>query len=121
MKGRIKHMTTHEQRGVERHEHKAGGEGHVLIEKLLNEQQMDGRCALYARVTLEPGCSIGYHEHTGNSETYYILSGTGRYSDNGVPMDVGAGDVTFTPSGSGHGLANTGGDNLEFMALIINS
>ena len=35
-------------------------------------------------------------------------------------LDVGPGDVTFTPSGSGHGLANTGKDNLEFMALIIN-
>ena len=29
--------------------------------------------------TLEPGCSIGYHTHTNNSETMYILSGVATY------------------------------------------
>lgn len=113
-------MTKPEERIVERTEHKCGGDGHVLIEPLLGDKEMDGKVKLFARVTLEPGCSLGYHEHHGNSETYYILTGSGRYNDNGVLLDVGPGDVTFTPSGSGHGLANTGKDNLEFMALIIN-
>ena len=60
-----------------------GGEGHVLIKRILNEQQLNGKCRLYAEVTLEPGCSLGFHEHHGESETYYILSGKGIYSDNG--------------------------------------
>ena len=113
-------MTKPEERTVELTEHKCGGDGHVRIEPLLGDKEMDGKVKLFARVTLEPGCSLGYHEHHGNSETYYILTGSGRYNDNGVMLDVGPGDVTFTPSGSGHGLANTGKDNLEFMALIIN-
>lgn len=81
---------------------------------------MDGKVKLFARVTLEPGCSLGYHEHHGNSRNLLYSDRLGRYNDNGVMLDVGPGDVTFTPSGSGHGLANTGKDNLEFMALIIN-
>ena len=113
-------MTKPEERTVERTEHKCGGDGHVLIEPLLGDKEMDGKVKLFARVTLEPGCSLGYHEHHGNSEPYYLLTGSGRYNDNGAMLDVGPGDVTFTPSGSGHGLANTGKDNLEFMALIIN-
>ena len=32
---------------------------------------------------------------------------------------VKAGDVTFTPDGQGHGMTNTGDEDLVFMALII--
>lgn len=32
---------------------------------------------------------------------------------------VKAGDITFTPDGRGHGLANTGNTDLVVMALII--
>ena len=32
---------------------------------------------------------------------------------------VQAGDVTFTPDGKGHGLTNSGDEDLVFMALII--
>ena len=33
-----------------------------------------------------------------------------------VPVTVG--DKTFTPDGCGHGIANTGDEDLVFMALI---
>ena len=66
-----------------------------------------------------PGCSLGYHEHHNESETYYILSGKGIYSDNGTLRMVQAGDVTFTPDGKGHGLTNIGDEDLVFMALTI--
>lgn len=65
------------------------------------------------------GCSLGYHEHHGETETYYILSGEGEYDDNGVKRPVKAGDITITPDGKGHGLTNTGDTDLVFMALII--
>lgn len=60
---------------TERVEHMAGGQGHALVKRLLDEKQLNGKCKLYAQVTLEPGCSLGYHEHHNESETYYILSG----------------------------------------------
>ena len=78
---------------TERIENMAGGQGHVLIKRLLNEKQLNGKCGLYAEVTLEPGCSLGYHEHHNESETYYILSGKGIYSDNGTLRMVKAGAV----------------------------
>ena len=104
---------------IRREEHMAGGNGHVIIKEILDAEQLNGKCGLYAQVTLEPGCSLGYHEHHGESETYYILSGTGVYDDNGTPRSVCAGDVTFTPSGKGHGLENSGEADLVFMALIL--
>ena len=104
---------------TERVEHMAGGQGHTLVKRLLDEKQLNGKCKLYAQVTLEPGCSLRYHEHHNESETYYILSGKGIYSDNGTLRMVPAGDVTFTPDGKGHGLTNSGDEDLVFMALII--
>lgn len=104
---------------TERVEKMCGGEGHVLIKRILGEKELNGKCGLYAEVTIEPGCSLGYHEHHGESETYYILKGIGDYHDNGNVRQVTAGDVTFTPDGCGHGLVNTGSEDLVFMALII--
>ena len=105
---------------TERVENMAGGRGHVLIKHILGEEELNGKCRLYAEVTIEPGCSLGYHEHHGESETYYILKGEGNYDDNGTIRPVKAGDRTFTPDGCGHGLSNSGDEDPVFMALIIN-
>ena len=96
-----------------------GGKGHVIMKYLLGDKELDGKCELYAEVTLKPECSIGYHEHNDESETYYILSGEGEYNDNGVLTIVRTGAVTFTDSGNGHGIENIGNTDLVFMALII--
>ena len=98
-----------------------GGRGQMKLEKILSSAEMKDRCGLYARVTLPPGAELGFHEHHGNSESYFILSGSGVYDDNGVKRIVKAGDTTWTPDGSGHGLSNADGtEDLVFMALIVN-
>ena len=104
---------------IEKIERMCQGSGHVILKHLLEEDQLNGKCRLYAEVTLERGCSLGFHTHHGESETYYIISGKGEYNDNGKFRAVTAGDVTFTPDGCGHGLVNTGSEPLVFMALII--
>ena len=43
---------------IRREEHMAGGNGHVIIKELLDAEQLNGKCGLYAQVTLEPGCSL---------------------------------------------------------------
>ena len=103
-------------------ENPCGGKGRMKLEKLLAPGQMKDKCDLFARVTLPPGAVLGFHDHIGNSESYFILSGSGVYDDNGTTRTVKAGDVTWTPDGSGHGLSNEGGsEDLVFIALIINS
>lgn len=99
----------------------ANGKAPLLIEKILDEELAD-KCAMYARVTLPAGSVLGYHEHHGNGESYYILSGRGVYDDNGVKREIGPGDSTWTPDGTGHGLDNTNGtEPIVFMALIVNA
>ena len=113
---------TKETHQTERREKAAGGNGHLLVEHLLGKDQLKEQCGMFAKVVLEPNCSLGYHEHHGNGEAYYITKGTGKYSDNGTEVIVNAGDVVFCPDGEGHGIDNISKEgNLEFIALIINT
>ena len=106
-------------RKIVKKENVFGGNGIVLFEYLLNEEQLNGMCKLYAKIKMKPGSSLGYHVHEGESETYYILSGEASYDNNGEKMKVYAGDVTFTASGQGHSIVNDGTEDLVFMELII--
>ena len=57
--------------------------------------------------------------HEQEAELFYILAGTGVYSDDGTETDVWAGDVAICETGHGHSIANTGEDTLEFVAVIV--
>ena len=54
---------------IRRVENMAGGKGHVIIKDLLGEKELNGKCRMYAEVTVEPGCSLGYHEHHGERDS----------------------------------------------------
>ncbi len=79
----------------------------------------DSRVRLFSLVQVKPGEEVQYHMHVGESETFFILSGQGIYNDNGNVIDVVPGMVTFTPSGQGHSIKNTGDEMLAFIALIV--
>jgi len=97
----------------------ANGKEPILIEKILDEELWD-KCGLYARVTIPAGSILGYHEHHGNGESYFVLSGRAVYDDNGQKREIGPGDATWTPTGTGHGVDNSAGtESLVFMALIV--
>ncbi len=96
------------------------GNGEIKVCHLLNgSDEMYGKGRVFAHTTLQPGCSIGYHVHENESETYYIYSGTAEFNDNGTITTVNAGDVTFTPAGEGHGIKNIGSDPLNIIAMIL--
>ena len=65
----------------------ANGVGAVKIEKILDEELAD-KCGLYARVTIPAGSVLGYHEHHGNGESYFVLSGEAVYDDNGAKRTI---------------------------------
>jgi mannose-6-phosphate isomerase-like protein (cupin superfamily) len=96
-----------------------GGKGDLTMTKLIEGEQFQGKGRLYAKIVLPPGASIGWHQHTGDAETYYILKGQGTVNDNGVTGPIRAGDVMFTGNGENHSIENTGSEDLEMLALIL--
>lgn len=99
-----------------------GGKGHIIINHLLSEEELKDKCGMFSHVVLKPHCSLGYHQHVGNAESYYIIKGEGIYNDNGEIIRVKKGDVVYCKDGEYHGIENPLDDeNLEFIALIIKS
>lgn len=95
-----------------------GGEGNVLLTHL-EKAMLPESARLFARLTLAPGCSIGEHVHEGEAELFYFVQGEGTVTDDGVEVPVRAGDSMLTPSGHGHSVINTGGEDLVLLAVIV--
>ena len=65
------------------------GVGEITVRSLLNgPEEMSQKGRVFGHTTVYPGSAIGYHIHTGDSETYYILSGKGKYNDNGTFVEI---------------------------------
>lgn len=96
-----------------------GGNGGVIIDNIIHGELLKNKCEMFAKVTVHPGCSLGYHEHHGESETYHIISGTGVYMDDGVKFQVEAGDTVVCKDGCGHAMENHSDNDLVFIALIL--
>ena len=100
-------------------EHANGGKGRIILQPIAGPEVLKEKCRVYVKATLEKGCSMGVHQHRGDGEIYYILSGHGIYTDNDSTYEVKPGDAMFCENGSRHGLENIGDEDLVFMGLII--
>ena len=108
------------EKHIERVEHKFGADGYITVRNLINSiDELNGKGRVFAHTTVAPHSGIGFHVHEGDTEIYYVLSGKAEYNDNGTITTIEAGDVTFTPSGTGHGINNKGDEPLDIIALII--
>lgn len=96
-----------------------GGKGLVTIEHIWKEG--DGLRApvrMYAKLTLEPGSSIGYHVHENEEEIFYVLSGRAGADDNGRKTVLETGDSIVTRGGEGHAVSALGKTPLVLLAII---
>jgi mannose-6-phosphate isomerase-like protein (cupin superfamily) len=96
-----------------------GGSGQVLIEKLWDpETELKGNNRLFAKLTIEPGSSIGFHTHPDEEEVFVVLKGVAEMDDNGTPVTLYPGDTILTADGAGHSVKSIGNETLEMMAVI---
>jgi len=104
------------------HEIKAqmrGGTGEVEILHLFDREELTGKSRLVAKLTMQQGCSIGFHEHGQEEEIYYILEGEGVFDENGQETVVSPGTATLTGNGSGHSIRNDRPQPLVLMAIVL--
>ena len=71
---------------------------------------------VFRKRALHPGSSIGYHEQD-RDEIYYVLSGQGELTMNGVKSTVGPGTALLTRPGNSHGLRQIGEDDLVIFII----
>ncbi len=112
----IKRKGTYE---TKRNENMRGGDGVITIEELLTPEELYSKGRLFAKITVNPGCSIGRHVHEGEMESFFIVSGSVAFSDNGEEVILNAGDTALTKDGEGHAVRNNGDVPLEMIALIL--
>ncbi len=68
-----------------------------------------------------PGDELKVHRHT-PPELYYLLTGEGIVTIDGVEYPVSANSAVFIPGNAAHGLRNTGHTTLSFFyAFAVNS
>jgi len=101
------------------HEEFFGGKGLLKNTQFLNKDDAANTGRSFVKSVLTPGSSIGYHQHKGEFEVYYILSGTALVNDNGVEHVLGPGDSLLTKNGCSHSIENVGEVDLEYIAIIL--
>ena len=95
------------------------GKGTVNLKELATKEALYNHARLFSHITVEPGHSIGFHDHQNETEFFYIIRGEGLFNDNGTPVTVKAGDVCATGGGASHSMENVSDSPLEFVALIM--
>ena len=66
---------------------------------------------VFRKRALHAGAAIGYHKQD-EDEIYYVVSGTGLLTLNGVESVVGPGTAILTRTGSSHALRQRGSEDL---------
>ena len=96
-----------------------GGDGTVRITNFTGKEELLGKGRLFARITLEPGCSIGEHVHEGDSEIFVVERGCPTYNDGGVYVEAKPGDVLVCPAETAHSIKNNTDETVDVIALIV--
>jgi len=97
------------------------GIGEAYVYDIVKKEDLRGHGRLYAKIVLPPGSTIGWHQHKGETEPYYILSGEGDFTDtDGSVTKVHAGDICTIEVNGYHALENDGTEDLALIALIYN-
>ena len=100
-------------------ENMRGGDGTVKITHFTGKEELLGKGRFFARITLEPGCSIGEHVHEGDSEIFVVERGCPTYDDGGTLVEAKPGDVLICPAETSHSIKNNTDETVDIIALIV--
>jgi quercetin dioxygenase-like cupin family protein len=82
-------------------------------------EALPGKCRLFSLITLEKGCGIGAHAHSGETEIFYVLQGEGVLDDNGERKAFRKGDSNVCGDGATHAITNEKDEPLVLAAVIV--
>lgn len=97
------------------------GKETVKVINFIESEEAGDKGRLFGISIIPVGGSIGYHQHVGEFEIYYILQGKALVNDNGHNAVLEAGDMMRCKEGDYHSIENIGDNNLQYVALILNA
>jgi len=69
------------------------------------------------RIVVTPGKRLSYQRHARRSEHWFVVSGRGLVTLDGVEREVQAGDSADIPIGAAHRIENVGDVDLVFVEV----
>lgn len=69
------------------------------------------------RIVVSPGQRISYQRHDKRAEHWFVVSGSGIVTLDGVEHDVDPGVAIDIPLGAAHRITNNGDADLEFIEV----
>lgn len=93
-----------------------GGGGETTAYPFFTDAQ--GLALVFRKRALHRGSAIGYHRNDAD-EIYYVVSGSGELTVDGVRHDVGPGTAILTRPGSSHGLQQIGSEDLVILINYV--
>lgn len=97
------------------------GKETVKVINFIESEEAENKGKLFGISVIPAGGSIGYHQHVGDFEIYYILKGRAMVNDNGNKAILEAGDMLNCKEGNYHSIENIGDNDLQYVALILNT
>jgi len=95
------------------------GKGKILNRRPWLDGNFETNWVRIGHCILPPGTSIGYHQHNGIEEVYYVMSGSGRMTVNDRTWVVREGDVAPCTLHDSHGLYNHTDEDLDIFVLMV--
>jgi len=95
------------------------GKGKILNRRPWLDGNFETNWVRIGHCILPPTTSIGYHQHNGIEEVYYVMSGRGRMTVNDYTWDVRPGDAVPCVLHDSHGLYNNTGQDMEIFVLNV--
>ncbi|HXK71575.1 MAG TPA: cupin domain-containing protein [Clostridia bacterium] len=109
-----------EEQKVSYKENMRGGQGTIMFNELLPEKMLNNKGRLFSTITIEKGCSIGFHVHEKEAEIFYVIEGSLTYNQNNEKKYIiSKGDCIYNKEGTGHGVINESDEKAVLLACIL--
>ncbi|MCD8356038.1 MAG: cupin domain-containing protein [Clostridia bacterium] len=96
-----------------------GGEGQIVRQTLIAPEDSCGKFKMCAKLTLEPGVTIGEHPHMPDAEFCLLLEGELLILDGGEEHIVKPGDAWICGNGDSHYTKNVSDQTAVFLAVVV--
>lgn len=96
-----------------------GGKGKIYFHDWLTKDEACNHGRVFSKLVIPPGSSIGIHQHIGEFEAFYVLSGQAFVTDGDEVIELYPGDMNLCREGDFHGVENRGNEDLVLLALIM--